>query len=52
MSHTRLYVAIICDGCIILDGILGIQNSVVLILFLTEGTDIVVNFIADDVWGS
>ena len=51
-SLKRLYVVIICDACIILDGILGIQNRIVLILFLTEGTDVVVNSKADDVWGS
>ena len=49
---TRLYVVIICDACIILDDILVIQNIIVLILVLTEGTDIVFNLIADDVWGS
>ena len=27
---TRLYFVIVCDGCIILDGILGIQNGIVL----------------------
>ena len=30
---TRLYVVIVCDGCIILDDILGIQNRIVLIFF-------------------
>ena len=49
---TRLYVVIVCYGCIILDGILGIQNRIVLILSVTEGTYIVVNLIAYDVYGS
>ena len=43
---------IVCDGCIILNGILGIQNRIVLILSVTEVTDHVVNLIADYVWGS
>ena len=49
---TILYVVVVCDGCIILDGILGIQNIVVLIFSVTEVTDVVVNWIADDFWGS
>ena len=49
---TRLYVAIIFYACIILDGILGIQNRIVLIFFLTEGTDVIVHLIAAGVWGS
>ena len=48
----RLYVVIICDACIILDSILGIKNRIFLILSPTEGTYVVVNSIADDVWGS
>ena len=35
-----------------MDGILGIQNRVVLNFSLTEGTDVVVDLITDDVWGS
>ena len=49
---TRLYVIIVCDGCIILDGILGIKNRIVLIFSVIEGTDVVVNSIAGDVWVS
>ena len=49
---TILYAVIICDDCIILDDILGIQKIIVLVLSLTEGTDVVVNSIADDVLGS
>ena len=49
---TRQHVVIVCDVCIILDGILEIQNIIVLILSITEGTYVVVNLIADDVWGS
>ena len=30
---TRLYVIIVCDGCIILGGVLGTQNRTVLISF-------------------
>ena len=48
---TRLYVIILCDAYIIMDGILGIQNMIVFILSLTEGTDVVVDLIADNVWG-
>ena len=47
-----MYVFIVCDVCIILDGILGIQNRVFWCLSVTEETDVVVNPIADDVWGS
>ena len=49
---TRLYVVIVCDGCIILGGVLGIQNRIVLIFSVTEGTDVFVNLIDDDVWRS
>ena len=35
-----------------MDRILGIQNIIVLIFHVTEGTEIVVDSIADDVWGS
>ena len=49
---TRLYVLIICDACIILDGILVIQNRVVLFLFLIKGMYVVIYLIADDVWES
>ena len=31
---------------------MGIQNIIVLILSVTEGTDVVVHLISDDVWGS
>ena len=48
----RLYVVIICDACIVLDGILGTQNICFCLLSLTEGTDVVVDSIADDVWGA
>ena len=48
---TRLYVVIVCDSCIIMDGILGIQNRIVLTFSTTERIDVVVNLIADDVWG-
>ena len=46
-----MYVLMFFDGCINLDGILGIKNRIVLILSVTEGTDVVVNSIADYVWG-
>ena len=49
---TRLYVVSVCDGCIIMDGILGIKKLLFWCLSVTEGTDAVVNLIADDVWGS
>ena len=49
---TRLYAIVIFDAYIIMDGNLGTQNRIVLILSLTEGTDVVVNLIADDVWES
>ena len=49
---TRLYVVIICNACIVLDGILGIQNRAFLIFSPTEVTDVIVNKIADDVWVS
>ena len=49
---TRLYVVIICDAYIILYSILGIQTRLFWFLSLTEGIEIVVNSIADDVWGS
>ena len=39
-----------CDAYIIIDDILGIQNMIVFILSLTEGTDVVINLIDDDVW--
>ena len=51
-SFTRPYVVFSCDACIILDGISGIQNRIDYILSLIEGTDIVVNLIADVVRGS
>ena len=47
-----MYGVIVCDCCIILGGILGIQNIMFWFLSVTEGTDVVVNYIADDVWGS
>ena len=47
---TRTYFLVICDASIILDGILGIQNKIALILSLTEGTDFVSDSIYDDVW--
>ena len=47
-----MYGVIVCDGCIILGGILGIQNIMFWFLSVTEGTDVVVNYITDDVWGS
>ena len=50
---TRLYVVIVCDDCLVLYGILGIQNRICFGFFsVTEGTDVVVNLTADDVWGS
>ena len=49
---TRLYVVIVCDGCIIMDVILGIQNRFIVFFFITEGTDVVVNLIAHGVWSS
>ena len=49
-SLTRLYVVVICDANIILDGILGTQNRIVLVFSLTEGTDVVIDSIADDFW--
>ena len=49
-SPTRLYVVIIFDAYIIMDGILEIQTRFFRFLYLTEGTDIVVNLIDDDVW--
>ena len=49
---TRLYVVVVCDGCIIMDGILGIQNRIFWCLSVAEGTDVVVNLIAEDVWDS
>ena len=49
---TRIYVVIIFDACIILDDILGIKNRIVLILYITEGTDVFVDSIADDDWVS
>ena len=36
----------------ILDGMLEIKTEMCWFLYLTEGTDGVVNSIADDVWGS
>ena len=47
----RLYVVIVCDSCIIMDGILGIQTDFFLCLSVAEVTDVVVNSIAEDVWG-
>ena len=44
--------SVFCDGCIILDSILVIQTSFLNMLFVTEGTGVVVNLIADDVGGS
>ena len=35
-----------------MDGILGIQNRFFWFFSVTEETDVVVNLIADDVWGS
>ena len=35
-----------------MDRIFGTQNGIVLILSLTEGTEVVVNYIEDDVWGA
>ena len=52
VSITKLYVVVICGAYIILDGILGTQNIIVLIFSLIEGTDVVVDSIADDVWES
>ena len=49
MCLARLYVVIVCDGFIILDGILVVQNRF-LFFSLTEGTDVVVNLIVGDVW--
>ena len=49
---TRLYVVIICDSFIIMDGIWGIQNRFFSILYLTEGADVVVYSMADDIWES
>ena len=48
---TRLYFVIICDACVIMDGISVIQNRII-IFSLIEGTDIIVNLIAYYVWGS
>ena len=33
-----------------MDLILGTQKIIVMVFFLKEGTDVVVNLIADDVW--
>ena len=52
MCLTKLYVVIVCDGCIILDGVFGIQNRIFLCLSVAEGVDVVVNSITEDVWGS
>ena len=48
----RLYVVIICDGYIILDGILVIQNRFFLFLYVEEGTNAGVDSIDEDVWCS
>ena len=42
---TRLYVVIVCDCCIILDGVLGTQIRIVLILSIIEGTYVVVKVV-------
>ena len=52
MCLTRLYVVIVCDGCIILDVILGIQNIIFWCLSFAEDTDVFVILIAEDVWDS
>ena len=52
MCLTRLYIVIVCDGWIVLDVILGIQNRIFLMFYVAEGTDVVVNSISEDVWGS
>ena len=49
---TKLYVFIICDACIILDGILGIQSIIVLISFCHRRDRLCFNPLADDVWGN
>ena len=49
---TRLYVVIIYDTWIIVDEMFGTQKGIVLLLSLTEGTEVVVNSIEDDVWES
>ena len=46
---TKLFVVISCDGSNVLDGILEIQNIIVLCFYVSEGTDVVVNSIAKDV---
>ena len=47
MCLTRMYVVIVCDGCIILGGVLGTQNRLVLIFFVIEGTDLCADLIAE-----
>ena len=45
-----MHVVVICDAYIILDGILGTQIRIVLLFPVTEGTEVVVNLIDNDVW--
>ena len=33
-----------------MDGMFGTQNGIVFLFYLTEGTEVVVNLIEDDVW--
>ena len=47
-----MHVVIVCDSCIILDGILGIKTELFWCFYLAEGTDVVVNLIVEDVWDS
>ena len=49
---TRLYVVIVFDGCIIMDGILGIQNIIFLMFVCCRITDVVFNSIAKYILGS
>ena len=45
-----MYVVIICDTSSIMYENIGTQNRIFCFLYLTEGTDIVVNSIEDDDW--
>ena len=47
-----MYVVIIYYARFIVDGISGTQNGFFQLLSLTEGTEVVVNSIEDDVWES
>ena len=50
LCFTRLYVVIICDGCIILDSILGVKKIIVLMFVSCRRDGRFVNLLVEDVW--